>query len=160
MGQMEFFAMNVPDAPYWTPNLCFWVLSTISLLHELWCKLGRTVAITAQVCETKSRWNFSQWTHPIHPIRPQTHIFGRFRLFCYYTNLGAKRAKLVPLMHKFVEWSYVEIFRNERIVEWSYVEIFRNERTLSTPHWIPNSCFGGVLDRFVNARTSVQNGSN
>jgi hypothetical protein len=46
----------------------------------------------------------------IYPIRPQAHIFGRFGLFCYYTNFGAKRAELVQLTHKFVQRSRSEFF--------------------------------------------------
>ena len=40
---------------------------TIWLSYETRCKTGRT---SAKVCATKSRQNFSQRTHPIHPIRP------------------------------------------------------------------------------------------
>ena len=35
-------------------------------------------------------------------------------IFCYYTKLGAKRVELVLLMHKFVLWNRIGIFRNER----------------------------------------------
>ena len=37
-----------------------------------------------------------------------------FGPFCYCTKLGAKRAKLVQLMQKFVQRCLVRIFRNER----------------------------------------------
>ena len=37
--------------------------------------------------------------------------FGQFR---YSTKLGAKRAKLVQLIKKFVQWCLVRIFRHER----------------------------------------------
>jgi hypothetical protein len=39
---------------------------------------------------------------------------GRLRPFHYCTNFRAKRIELVPLMHKFVQWSCVKIFHNER----------------------------------------------
>jgi len=42
----------------------FW---TIWLPYETRCKRGQTCA---KVCATKSHWNFSQRTHPIHPIGP------------------------------------------------------------------------------------------
>ena len=35
--------------------------------YETWCETGRT---SAKVRATKSRWNFSQRTHPIHLIGP------------------------------------------------------------------------------------------
>jgi hypothetical protein len=108
-------------------------------------QMGRTGPINAEVLETKSHQNFSQRTHPIHPIRPQTHVLRRFRPFHYCTNFGAKHAKMVPLMHKFVERSRVKIFRNEH-----------TRSTLLDPKLL----FWGVLDHFVTARTLVQNGSN
>ena len=145
---------------------------------QKWCKTGWTGAINAQVCAVKSHRNFSQLTHPSHPIGPQTHVlehflvlgafgnvsllhetrcklgwigaingqvcamkshqkifttnapdpphwtlsswFGAFHsdwvhfgLFCYCTKVDAKRAEMVELMHKFVPWSRLGIFRNE-----------------------------------------------
>ena len=56
------------------PKLTFWGISyylgafgTVWLPFETRCKTGRT---TAKVCAMKSRRNFLQRTHPIHPIRP------------------------------------------------------------------------------------------
>ena len=56
------------------PKLTFWCISyylgafgTIWLPYETRCTTGRT---SAKVHATKSRWNFSQRTHPIHPIGP------------------------------------------------------------------------------------------
>ena len=53
-------------------KLTFWCISyylgafgTVLLPHETRCKTGRT---SAKVRATKSRQNFSQRTHPIHPI--------------------------------------------------------------------------------------------
>ena len=55
-------------------KLTFWCISyylgafgTVLLPHETRCKTGRT---SAKVRATKSRRNFSQRTHPIHPIGP------------------------------------------------------------------------------------------
>ena len=63
------------------PKLMFWCISynfgafgTVWFTYETRCKTGRT---GTEVRATKSRRNFSQWTHPIHPIRPETHIFVR-----------------------------------------------------------------------------------
>jgi len=56
------------------PKLMFWYVSyhlgafwTVWLPHETRCKMGRT---SAKVRATKSRRNFLQRTHPIHPIGP------------------------------------------------------------------------------------------
>ena len=56
------------------PKLTFWCVlyylgafGTIWLPYETRCKTGRT---SAKVRATKSRQNFSQRTHPIHPIGP------------------------------------------------------------------------------------------
>jgi len=56
------------------PKLTFWCVSyylgafgTVWLPYETRCKTGRT---SAKVRATKSRRNYSQRTHPIHPIGP------------------------------------------------------------------------------------------
>src|SRR6185312_7762025 len=58
------------------PKLTFWCVrnylgafETVWLPCETRCKTGR---ISAKVRATKSRRNFSQRTHPIHPIEPKT----------------------------------------------------------------------------------------
>ena len=60
--------------PILDPKLMFWSVSyyldsfgTVWLPYETRCKTGRT---SAKVRGTKSYRNFSQRTHPIHPIRP------------------------------------------------------------------------------------------
>ena len=56
------------------PKLTFWCVlyylgafGTVWLPYETRCKTGRTIA---KVCATRSCLNFSQRTHPIHPIGP------------------------------------------------------------------------------------------
>src|SRR6185312_5314885 len=61
---------------------------TILLNYETWCKRGRT---SAKVRATKSRRNFSQRTHRIHPIGPLSDVLVRFVLF------GCIRVRLVAL---------------------------------------------------------------
>jgi hypothetical protein len=70
---------------------------------------------------------------------------GRFGPFRYCTNFGAKRAELMSLMHKFVQRCRVRIFRNKR--------------TQFTP-LDPKLMFCELWDRFITARTLVQNGPN
>ena len=69
----KFFETNAPDHPL-DPKLMFWSISynfgalgTVWLTYETRCKTGRT---SAKVRATKSRRNFSQPMHPIHPIGP------------------------------------------------------------------------------------------
>ena len=71
---LEFFATNAPDPPNWTLNSCFGAFHTIlgafgtvRLPYETRCKTGRT---SGKLRATKSHRNFSQQTHPIHPIGP------------------------------------------------------------------------------------------
>ena len=69
------------------PKLMFWCISyhlgasrTIWLSYETRCKTGRT---SAKVRATKSRLNFSQRTHPIHPLDP------KLAFWCVWYYLGA-----------------------------------------------------------------------
>ena len=51
----------------WCVSYYLGAFRTVWLPYETRCNTGRT---SAKVCATKSRRNFSQRTHPIHPIRP------------------------------------------------------------------------------------------
>jgi hypothetical protein len=70
---------------------CFGPFRYYTNFGAKWAEL----VIYAQVKGTKSRWNFSQRTHPIHPIGPQTHVLGCFGPIRYCTNFNAKWAELV-----------------------------------------------------------------
>jgi hypothetical protein len=77
------------------PKLMFWCVSyylgafgTILLPYETRCKTGQT---SAKVRATRSRRNFSQRPHPIHPIGPKTGVLVHFLLF------GCIRDRLVAL---------------------------------------------------------------
>ena len=79
------------------PKLTFWFVSyylgafrTVWLPYESWCKTGRT---SAKVRATKSRRNFLQRTHPIHPIGPYTDVLVCSVLF------GCIRYRLVALQN-------------------------------------------------------------
>src|SRR6185312_5594634 len=69
------------------PKLMFWcilyylgALRTVWLRYETLCKIGRT---SAKVRATMSRQNFSQRTHPVHPIGP------KLMFWCVSYYLGA-----------------------------------------------------------------------
>ena len=69
------------------PKLMFWcvlyylgALRTVWLCYETRCKTGQT---SAKVRAMKSRQNFSQQTHPIHPLDP------KLTFFCVSYYLGA-----------------------------------------------------------------------
>ena len=59
-----------PKLMFWSVSYCLGAFGNVSLLHETRCKTGWTGAFNAQVCAMKSYWNFSQWTHTIHPSGP------------------------------------------------------------------------------------------
>ena len=56
-----------PKLPFWCVSYYLGAFGTVWLPYETRCKTGRT---SAKVRATKSRRNFSQRTHPIHPIGP------------------------------------------------------------------------------------------
>ena len=56
-----------PKLMFWCIPYHFHAFGTILLPYETRCKMRRT---SAKVCATKSRRNFSQRTHPIHPVGP------------------------------------------------------------------------------------------
>jgi hypothetical protein len=131
------------------------------------------------------------------PLDPKLMFWGVFAPFRYCTKVGAKRAELVPLTHRFAKQSCVKIFRNEcnrstlldpKLMFWahfapfryctkdfakkaklvplthkfakrSYIGISHNECTRSTP-LDPKLMFWGVSHRFITARKSVKNGPN
>ena len=93
-----------PKQTFWCVSYYLGAFGTVWLSYETRCKTGRT---SAKVRATKSRRNFSQQKHPIHPIGP---IWVHSGPFDCLKKLGAKRAELVQ---KFVPRRRVGIFRNE-----------------------------------------------
>ena len=96
--------------------LLFGCIRDVWLPYETRCKTGRT---SARVRATKSRRNFWQRMHPIHPHWTLNWYFGAFRTiwvhsgpFGCHTKLGVKRAELVQ---KFVPRSRVGICRTHPI---------------------------------------------
>ena len=69
-----------PKLKFWCVLFYLGALRTVWLPYETLCKTGRT---SAKVCATKSRWNFSQQKHPIHPLDP------KLTFWCFSNYLGA-----------------------------------------------------------------------
>jgi len=67
-----------PKLTFWCVSYYFGAFGTVWLTYETRCKAGRT---SAKVRATKSRRNFAQRTHLIHPIGPLTDILVHFVLF-------------------------------------------------------------------------------
>ena len=67
------------------PKLCFGVFPTICVHSGPFGCLTKLVAkrteLVQKVRAPMSRWNFSQRTHPIHNIGPQTDVLVHFLLF-------------------------------------------------------------------------------
>ena len=89
----EFFITNASSTPlhrkptFWCVSYYLAAFGTVWLPCETRCKMGRT---SAKVRATKSHREFSQRTHPIHPIGTKTHVFVRFVLFaCILDHLVA-----------------------------------------------------------------------
>ena len=60
---------------FWCISYYFGAFGTVWLPYKTRCKMGRT---SAKVRATKALRNFSQRTHPIHPIGPETDILVHF----------------------------------------------------------------------------------
>ena len=56
-----------PKLTFWCVSYYFGAFGTVWLPYETRCTMGRT---SAKVRATKSRQNFSELTHTIHPIEP------------------------------------------------------------------------------------------
>ena len=67
----------------------------VSLLQYTRSKMGRTIAINAKFCATKSRWNFSLRTDPIHTMGPYPHFLLHFVMFGCIWDYFATRLNLV-----------------------------------------------------------------
>jgi hypothetical protein len=140
-----------PKLPFWCVSFYLGAFGTVWLPYGTRCKTGRT---SAKVHATKSRRNFSQGTHPIHPVDPKltfwcVSYWVHLGPFGCLTELGAKRAEQV-----------------QKFVPRSHVGIFRNERTRSTPFdpklkiLVCFVLFRCIWNCMVALRNSVQNAPN
>ena len=69
----EFFAMNAPDPPNWTLNSCFGAFVQFWCIWDCLVDLRNSVQNGPNWCKSSCHevaLNYSQWTHPIHPIGP------------------------------------------------------------------------------------------
>src|SRR6185437_6810244 len=73
-SRVRIFSNERTQFSHLDPKLMFWCVSyylgsigTVWLPYESRCKMGRT---SAKLRATNSLRNFSQRTHPIHPVRP------------------------------------------------------------------------------------------
>jgi hypothetical protein len=82
--------MNAPNTPHWSPNSCFGAFRTVPLLHELWCKTGRTGAINAQVRAMLTHQNFLQQNTPDARHSTPNTCFGSLRIVPLLDKLQCK----------------------------------------------------------------------
>ena len=129
----------------------FFPFGTIMLLHKLDAKCAKLVQLMQKFVPRCLVRIFCNERSRSIPLDPKLMCWVRFspfgcilEQFCYCTKLGAKRAKLVQLMQKFVQRCLVRIFRTN---------------APDPHHWTLNSCFvlfcffpfGGIWNRFAIA---------
>ena len=120
--------------------------------------MGRTVAINAKFCATKSRWNFSLRTHPIHTMGHKTHVLLHFIMFeCILDRFVAA----LNSVQNGPNWC---IFAKVCAMKYCWNYSLRTDpiqtmgpKTQVLLHFI---MFGCIWDCFVTALNSVQNGPN
>ena len=118
--------MNAPDPPHWTVNSCFGASRSIWVhlaMFHYYTKLGAKHVELVQLMQKFMPWcririfhNERTQSTPLDPklLCASRSVWSHLAMFHYYTKLGAKRVELVQLMQKFVPWSRIRIFRNER----------------------------------------------
>jgi hypothetical protein len=101
-------------------KLTFWCVSyylgafgTVWLPYKTRSKTGRT---SANVRAKKSRRNFSQRTHLIHPIGPKTDVLVRFKLFgCIWDRFVALRNSVQNGTNVSVRFELFECIRDRLV---------------------------------------------
>ena len=130
-----------PKLMFWCVSFCLGAFGTVSLLHKTCCKTRQT----GQLMQKFVPWCLvriyaTNAPDPHHSsLRSSFGVFLSVRVhfgpFRYCTKHGAKRAKLVQLMQKFVQRCLVRIFRTN---------------APDPHHWTVNSCFGVFLSVWVH----------
>ena len=100
-------------------NVCVY-LGSFRYCTKLGAKWAELEQLMKSLCHEVA-WEFSIWTHPIHPKAPKTHVLLHFVMFgCIWDrfvtaiNSVQNGAELVQLMQKFLPRSRVGTFRYER----------------------------------------------
>ena len=106
---------------FWCISWCLGAFGHVQLLHETRCKICWTGTINAQDSCHEIASKFFATNAPDPPRWTLNLCFGvshsiwvHLAMFHYYRKLGARQVELVQLMQKFVPWSCIRIFRNER----------------------------------------------
>ena len=141
------------------PKLTFWCVlyylgafGTVCLPYKTRCKTSRS---GAKVRAMKSCQNFSQRTHPIHPIGPKTHVSSRFILFWCIWDCSVVLQYSVQNGPSWCKSSCHEVAS----------EFFATSAP-DQPHWTLNSCFGvfvlfrRIWDCLVALKNALQNRPN
>src|SRR6185437_7438183 len=118
--------MNAPDAHHWTLKSCFGAFLSVWGHLEPFCYCMKLAAKRSKLVQLMQKFVPRCLVRIFATNAPDPHHwilnsgFGAFvsvcvhlEPFCYCTKLGAKRAKLVQSMQKFVPRCPVRIFRNE-----------------------------------------------
>ena len=119
--------MKAHDAHHWTINSCFGAFLSVWAHLEPFRHCTKLAAKHAKLVQLMQKFVPRCLVRSVAMNAPDPHhwtlnsCFGAFLSvrvhfgpFRYCTKLGAKRAKLVQLMQKFVQRCLVRIFRNER----------------------------------------------
>ena len=139
-SRFGIFRNERTNPPHWTLNSCLcasrsvWVCLAI---FSYYTKLSAKRVELVQLMHKFVPWNrigIFAMNGPNPPRWALNSCFGASRSVCVhlamfhcYTKLVANRVELVLLMQKFVPWSRIRIFRNERTDQ---------------SHWTLTSCFG------------------
>ena len=125
---VRIFRNERSDPHYWTLNSCFDAFLSFWVHLELFRYCTKLAAKHAKLVQLMQKFVprclvriFCNERSRSIPLDPKLMCWVRFppfgcilEQFCYCTKLGAKRAKLVQLMQKFVPRCLVRNFHNER----------------------------------------------
>ena len=121
------FATNAPDPHHWNLNSYFGAILSIWVHYEPFRYCTKLAAKCAKLVQLMQKFVSLYLVRIFATNTPDPHhwnlnsCLGAFlsvgwilEQFCYCTKLGAKMAKLVQLMQKFMQRYLVRIFQNER----------------------------------------------
>ena len=120
----------------------FGCICQCSITKKTCCKTGWTSANNAQICAIMSHRNFSQRTHPIQPIGPQTHVLEHFLVLGAFGN--------VSLLHEIrctIGWIGAS---NGQVCAMKSHQKFFAMNAPDTSHWTVNTWFGAFHSVWVH----------